>query len=97
MENKTANHILTINLSGRIDSDNCDQIEDAILTKVYESKATSIILNMADLVYISSAGLRVILRLKKAYNDVRIINVNSNVYEIFEMTGFTDMVTVKRT
>ena len=96
MENKSVNNIITISLSGRIDSENAEQIEDEILTKVYESKATSIILNMANLVYISSAGLRVILRLKKAYQDVCLINVNSEVLEILEMTGFIDMVTIKK-
>ena len=46
--------------------------------------------------YISSAGLRVILRLKKAHPDLRIINVNSEVYEILDMTGFTEMMPVEK-
>ena len=96
MENKSANDYLMINLEGKISFDNCDQVEDEILTKVYKSKAKTIVLNMKNLVYISSAGLRVILRLKKAYGDVSVINVNPDVYEILEITGFTDTVSVKK-
>ena len=96
MENKSANDYLMIDIEGRIDSENCDQVEDEILTKVYNSKAKTIVLDMKKLVYISSAGLRVILRLKKAYGDVSVINVSPDVYEVFEMTGFTDTVPVKK-
>ena len=53
-------------------------------------------LDAADLEYISSAGLRVILRLKKTYPDLRIINVNSEVYEILDMTGFTEIMPVEK-
>ena len=46
--------------------------------------------------YISSAGLRVILRLRKEEPKLAIINVAADVYEVFDMTGFTDMVTVEK-
>jgi uncharacterized protein (TIGR02172 family) len=46
--------------------------------------------------YISSAGLRVILRLRKEAPKLAIINVASDVYEVFDMTGFTDMVTIEK-
>lgn len=95
MENRSFNDHIMIDLEGRIDSQNCDQIEDEILTIIYSCKARSIVLNMEKLEYISSAGLRVILRLKKTYGDVSVINVNHDVYEILEMTGFTDVVPVK--
>ncbi|MBQ7647274.1 MAG: STAS domain-containing protein [Clostridia bacterium] len=96
MENNSVNDYVIINLEGRIDSENCDQVEDEILTKVYNSKAKTIVLNMKKLNYISSAGLRVILRLKKTYGDVSVINVNPDVYQVFEMTGYTDILPVKK-
>ena len=46
--------------------------------------------------YISSAGLRVILKLRKEEPKLAIINVAADVYEVFDMTGFTDMVTVEK-
>lgn len=46
--------------------------------------------------YISSAGLRVILRLRKNEAGLRIIHAQSSVYEILEMTGFTEMMPVEK-
>lgn len=44
--------------------------------------------------YISSAGLRVLLRIKKRYEDVIVINVSDSVYDIFSVTGFTEIIEV---
>ena len=46
--------------------------------------------------YISSAGLRIILRLIKSKRSVKMINVSPEVYEVFEVTGFTEMMTVEK-
>ena len=53
-------------------------------------------LDATDLKYISSAGLRIILRLRKEMKDLKIINVQPEVYEIFDMTGFTEMVDIQK-
>lgn len=87
---------MTVNLKGRIDSNNAAQVEKDILTELQGSSGQPVILDAADLQYISSAGLRVILRLKKAHPELRIINVNSEVYEILDMTGFTEMMPVEK-
>jgi uncharacterized protein (TIGR02172 family) len=55
-----------------------------------------ILVDCSKLDFISSAGLRVILRLKKAVRDTKIINVSPEVYEILDMTGFTEMMEVKK-
>lgn len=96
MENEKGQKTLKIDLSGRIDSANSSETEKAIMAKLEGSEADSVVLDAEKLDYISSAGLRVILRLKKIYNDLCIINVNSDVYEILEMTGFTEMMTVEK-
>ena len=49
-----------------------------------------------NLEYISSAGLRVILRLKKAEPSLKVINVSADVYEIFDITGFTEIITIEK-
>ena len=87
---------MTVNLKGRIDSNNAAQVEKDILTELQGSSGQPVILDAADLQYISSAGLRVILRLKKAHPELRIINVSSEVYEILDMTGFTEMMPVEK-
>ncbi len=87
---------MKIELTGRIDSNNAAQVEQAITEKLNGDGDRTVTLDMADLEYISSAGLRVILRLKKNHPDLRITNVNSEVYEILEMTGFTEMMPVEK-
>lgn len=87
---------LTIVMSGHIDSGNAAQVEEEItnLKKGYDDP--SLIIDMQDLIYISSAGLRVILRLRKDHEDLKLINVSSEVYEILDMTGFNQMMTVEK-
>ena len=87
---------VTIALKGRIDSNNAAKVEEEIRTQLEGKNGASVCLNAADLQYISSAGLRVILRLKKNYPDLRISEVCSEVYEILDMTGFTEMMTVEK-
>ncbi len=88
--------ILTIALAGRIDSGNAAQTEADLQARLAGKGNISVILDASELEYISSAGLRVILRVKKAYPELKIINVISEIYEIFEMTGFTEMMTVEK-
>lgn len=87
---------LTIALSGHIDSNSAPQIEEEIAKIREENPAQSLVIDCETLEYISSAGLRVILRLKKAVPDTTLINVSPEVYEIFEMTGFTEMMDVQK-
>ena len=94
MEN-TANSPATIKLTGRIDSNNAAQVEADLFAKL-EGAGSAVVLDASELEYISSAGLRIILRLKKTCPDISITGVNSDVYEILDMTGFTEMMTVEK-
>ncbi len=87
---------MDISLIGRIDSNNAAAVEKDILAQLDGANAGAVTLDAALLQYISSAGLRVVLRLKKAYKNMRIINVSSEVYEILDMTGFTEMIPVEK-
>lgn len=87
---------LCINFSGRIDASNASSVEDEIAgVCVAEGKKVAVI-DAQDLEYISSAGLRIILRLRKEEPELTIINVSQEVYEILDMTGFTEMINVKK-
>ncbi len=85
----------TIYLKGRIDSANAADTEVKINAEIggFDGELT---LDAGELEYISSAGLRVILRLKKANPTTKIVNCNSEVYEIFDMTGFTEMMDISK-
>ena len=96
MTNKIEKNYVTVKLSGRIDSENSAETEKKIFAQLADSGSSSVILDAEHLEYISSAGLRVILRVKKIYSDLRIINVRTEVYEILEMTGFTEMMRVEK-
>ena len=86
---------MEVKLNGRIDSSNAAEKEQQI-NSLIGSYTGEIVLDASELEYISSAGLRIILRLKKAYPDIRIINASSEVYEIFDMTGFTEMMDISK-
>ena len=87
---------MTIELTGMIDSTNAAQAEADIRAQLAGASGEPVILDAAALKYISSAGLRVILRIRKDWPDLRITNVSSDVYEILDMTGFTEMMTVEK-
>ncbi len=72
------------------------EAEEKIFNIKNENPGKHTVVDADKLEYISSAGLRVILRLRKEDPDLAIINVSSDVYEVFDMTGFTDMVTVEK-
>ncbi len=90
------NDTLTVALKGRIDSGNAADVEKEILAQIKSSEVSSLVLDAEELEYISSAGLRVILRFRKKYPDLSVVNVNSEVYEIFDMTGFNQMMKVDK-
>ena len=90
------NDKLTIELEGRIDSGNAAEVENEITEAMKEKEPSSVVLDAEDLEYISSAGLRIILRLRKKHPDLKIVNVRSDVFEILEITGFTEMMTVEK-
>ena len=90
------NDTLYLELVGRVDTSNADQIEQSIQKIRTENPTANCVLDAEKLEFISSAGLRIILRLLKELKQLKIINVNSEVYEILDMTGFTDMLTVEK-
>ena len=88
--------ILYIAVIGRIDASNAAEAEEKIFSIKNDNPGKHTVVDADQLEYISSAGLRVILRLRKEEPKLAIINVASDVYEVFDMTGFTDMVTVEK-
>ena len=87
---------IQLNLSGHIDSNNAQAVEAEIFSQLGDAAAQQMVIDAGELQYISSAGLRMILRLRKKYEDLTITGVSSEIYEILEMTGFTQMMTVEK-
>ena len=85
---------VVIELVGRLDTNTAPALDKTIGEDIQDSE--NLVLDLKGLEYISSAGLRVILKVRKEEPKLAIINVSSDVYEVFDMTGFTDMVTVEK-
>ena len=88
--------ILYIAVTGRIDASNASAAEEEIFRIKKNNPGKHVVVDADKLEYISSAGLRVVLRLRKEEPKLAIINVAADVYEVLDMTGFTDMVTVEK-
>ncbi|MBR4477485.1 MAG: STAS domain-containing protein [Spirochaetales bacterium] len=87
---------LTITLKGRIDTSNAASVEADIMKILADNPGLPVTVDCAALEYISSAGLRVIMKTKKAVRDTCLINVAPPVYEIFETTGFTELMDISK-
>ena len=87
---------LIISLEGRIDSNTSNDIENDITKIINDNSFEQLVLGFENVEFLSSAGLRVILRLKKKYNNLSVINVVPEVYDVFEMTGFTEMMDIQK-
>ena len=83
-------------IAGRIDSNTARDFEQAI--KEVISGITELTLDLKDTEYVSSAGLRVLLAAQKQMNKqgkMKVLNVNKTVMEVFEITGFSDILTIE--
>lgn len=94
--NKTAEGSkLTLALAGRLDTTTAPQLEEVVKDI---PTVTELIMDFAELEYISSAGLRVLLAAQKTMNkqgNMVIRNVCSDIKEVFDITGFSDILTVE--
>ena len=94
---KTAeNNALTLALEGRLDTVTAPQLESELKASLEGVKALT--MDLAKLEYISSAGLRVLLSAQKQMNkqgEMKVINAGETIMEIFEVTGFSDILTIE--
>lgn len=87
---------LTIILTGRMDTTTAPKLEAELKQNI--SGVEELVLDFAELEYLSSAGLRVLLSAQKVMNrqgSMVIKNVNETIMEIFEVTGFVDILTIQ--
>ena len=92
LENKT----FTIFLEGELNSYNAANIEKEIEGLLSKNEFDNLVLDFAGIRYVSSAGLRVILKLKQKYKNVSVVETSLEVYDVFQMTGFTNIMDIKK-
>ena len=87
---------LTVAITGRLDTTTAPQLEAELKQSI--NGIEKLVLDFANLEYLSSAGLRVLLAAQKVMNklgEMIIKNVNDTINEIFEVTGFIDILTIE--
>jgi len=87
---------LVVSLAGRLDTLTAPQLEDELMNEI--DNVTSLVLDFAGLEYVSSAGLRVLLSAQKKMNakgSMVLRNVSEEIREIFDVTGFSDILTIE--
>lgn len=96
IEKIVENEKITIKIGGRLDTTTAPDLETE-LDNILDS-AKELIFDMTDLEYISSAGLRLILKAQKVMNingRMKIVGANDNIIEVFDITGFLDILTIE--
>ena len=96
IENKIENGNVTLNVSGRLDTTTAPELEKTVDSVLDGTK--ELVFDMTGLEYISSAGLRVILKAQKAMNaqgSMKLTGVNDSIMEVFDITGFLDILTIE--
>lgn len=90
--------VLTVAIEGSLDIKTSPQLREAMIGEL--DNISSLIFNLSDCNYTSSAGLRVILEsyqiLSAEGGNMSIINVNSMLYDTLKLSGFTDFIDIKR-
>lgn len=95
IEKNLQNKTLTLTLSGRLDTVSAPELEREISNL---SGITDLVFDFKNVEYVSSAGLRVILKAQKIMNaqgSMKLINVSDDVAEIFDITGFSDILVIE--
>lgn len=91
------NNTLTLAVEGRLDTTTSPELEQTINDRIAD--VTSLIFDFSNLEYISSSGLRVLLKAQKKMNTVgemKVLHPNELVTEVFEVTGFCDILTIEK-
>lgn len=97
IEKKLDGTSLTITLEGRLDTNTAPLLEAELKQSL--NGITALTFDFGGLAYISSAGLRVLLAAQKVMNrqgSMLLKNVNDDINEVFEITGFSDILTIER-
>ena len=97
MRAETEEGILTLYPEGHIDSNNAADFEKEAMAAADAAQVAQIVADVDGLEYVSSAGLRVFMKLaRRANGKLSVINASPDVYDIFEVTGFTEILDVRK-
>lgn len=96
MKHTLENNTLTLYLEGELNSYTSKDVEKEIEDIMSRNTFNKVVLDLEKLTYISSAGLRIVVRIKKQCDDTVLVKVSDGVYDIFKMVGFDNIVKIER-
>ena len=96
MKFTSENDTLVLFFEGELNSFNSEEVENEIESITKANSFKSLVLDLENLNYISSAGLRIIVRLKQQYNDTSARKPTKSVMDIFKMVGFENLIKVEK-
>ena len=96
MKHQIENGTITIFLKGELNSYNSEEAEGQIDEILGKGGFTAVRLDFGEVAYISSAGLRIIVRIKQRFADTALLNVPDGVYDVLTMVGFQNLFQIER-
>ena len=89
-------NVLTIFFTGHIDATHAPDVEEAARAIIDREGCTDLVIDCENLSFLSSAGIRIVLRLAKQVSSFKMVNVPTDVYEVLDMTGLTEMIDISK-
>lgn len=97
MKHELKEKTLTLYFEGELNSFNSEDVENEIEKILNDNdNFKKLVLDLEKLRYISSAGLRIIVKLKQDNDDLKLVKVPEGVYDVFEMVGFQNIVEIEK-
>ena len=96
MQSRIEDGKLFVELAGKVDSNNAAQVEDELNETIAAGGVSDVVLDASALDYISSAGLRVLMKLLRRLGALSVVEASPEVYEVFEVTGFAELMDVSK-
>ncbi|MDO4806565.1 MAG: anti-sigma factor antagonist [Coriobacteriales bacterium] len=97
MRTELAGNTLTLYPEGRVDSKNAGDFESDVMAAIDAAPGASVVVDVNNLEYVSSAGLRVFIKvMRRANGKLTVINASPEVYDVFEVTGLSELMEVKK-
>ena len=93
---KLENDVLLVSLEGRLDTESAVAFEQELAVKCKEAPHESLVFDASQLQYVASSGLRIMLKMAKTEKNFRIENALPDVYNVFEMTGFSKIMNITK-
>ena len=96
MKHVLENEKLTIFLEGELNSFTSEDVEREIDEILKSNKFNAVVIDLKDVKYVSSAGIRIMIRIRRQCEDTSLVNVPKNIFDVFEMVGLPNLINIQK-